>query len=277
MKIKGWKYYNHGVIPTTAPHRKTNIRPIRDGSIWKIDGGMPLVARWVSNFDCGYETGWWYCIRDGEFDLGALSKSSRKNIRRGLKNVDCRTIDPQKYIDPIYKVYYEAYRNYESADNEMDESTFKKYIGELPSNITWWAAFTKEDDILVGWMTAAEYKDYVEIQIAKFWPEYLKIGISDALYSSILGYYLNEKKVRYISSGSRNINHKTNTQEYKERHFGYRKAYCKLELVYNPKIKPFVFILYPFRKFIKRFDSINIIHSVNAILEMEQYRREYKK
>ena len=276
MKIEGWKYYNHGAIPTTAPHEKINITPIEDGSIWEIDGGTPLVVRWTSNFDCGYETSWWYCIRDGEFDVNTLSKSSGKNIKRGLKNVDCRIIDSKKYSEAIYKVYYEAYKKYQSADNQMNEETFKKYMDELPLNVSLWAAFTKTENILVGWITVAEYPDYVELQIAKFWPEFLKNRVSDALYASILEYYLNIKKVRYVSSGTRNINHKTNTQEYKEKHFGYRKAYCELKLAYNPKIKPIIFMLYPFRKIIEIFDSISFVHSVNAILKMEQYRRECK-
>jgi len=55
MKINGWKYYNHAAIPTTAPHEKVNTQPIKDKTIWKMDG-KPLFARWTENFDCGYET-----------------------------------------------------------------------------------------------------------------------------------------------------------------------------------------------------------------------------
>lgn len=39
MEIKGWRYYNHAVIPTTAPNEKVNMEPLNDGSIWKIGGG----------------------------------------------------------------------------------------------------------------------------------------------------------------------------------------------------------------------------------------------
>lgn len=40
MEIKGWRYYNHAVIPTTAPNEKVNMEPLNDGSIWKIGGGL---------------------------------------------------------------------------------------------------------------------------------------------------------------------------------------------------------------------------------------------
>ncbi len=38
MQIDGWKYYNHAIIPTTAPHEEPNMIPINDGSIWRIGG-----------------------------------------------------------------------------------------------------------------------------------------------------------------------------------------------------------------------------------------------
>ena len=58
MQIDGWKYYNHAAIPTTAPHEPVNMEPIKYGEIWKIKGA--LLARWTSDWDCGYETEWWY-------------------------------------------------------------------------------------------------------------------------------------------------------------------------------------------------------------------------
>lgn len=42
MEIKGWKYYNHAAIPTTAPHELTDISLIADGSIWKLGGGSVI-------------------------------------------------------------------------------------------------------------------------------------------------------------------------------------------------------------------------------------------
>ena len=55
---EGWKYYNHALIPTTAPHE--NVKNLMfDREFWEnTRGGYPLFARWTSNFDCGYETSW---------------------------------------------------------------------------------------------------------------------------------------------------------------------------------------------------------------------------
>lgn len=38
--IEGWRYYNHAMIPITAPHEKVNMKPVLDGSIWKYNGGV---------------------------------------------------------------------------------------------------------------------------------------------------------------------------------------------------------------------------------------------
>lgn len=40
MQIKGWQYYNHAAIPTSAPHEIPDISSIENGSIWKIGGGV---------------------------------------------------------------------------------------------------------------------------------------------------------------------------------------------------------------------------------------------
>lgn len=45
MEIDGWKYYNHAVIPTTAPHEEANMEPIDNGYIWKIGGGYSVVGK----------------------------------------------------------------------------------------------------------------------------------------------------------------------------------------------------------------------------------------
>ena len=37
--IKGWKYYNHALISTCAPHEVPDLSVIKDGSVWKKLGG----------------------------------------------------------------------------------------------------------------------------------------------------------------------------------------------------------------------------------------------
>ena len=39
MQVEGWRYYNHAMIPTTAPHENADISAVENGDIWKIGGG----------------------------------------------------------------------------------------------------------------------------------------------------------------------------------------------------------------------------------------------
>ncbi len=41
MQVEGWRYYNHAMIPTTAPHETPDTHPIESGAIWKAGGVLP--------------------------------------------------------------------------------------------------------------------------------------------------------------------------------------------------------------------------------------------
>lgn len=45
-----WKYYNHAVIPTIAPHEIPDVQPIMDGSIWKSGGGYSASCKMDNRF-----------------------------------------------------------------------------------------------------------------------------------------------------------------------------------------------------------------------------------
>lgn len=137
--------------------------------------------------------------------------------------------------------------------------------------------YDNESGLLIGYMTVKVCDDYAEIKTAKFNPNFSNRGVSDALYHEVLDFYLNLSNKKYISSGSRNINHKTNTQEYKIRRFGYKKAYCKLHIKYNPKINLIIKILYPFKRIFYLFDKISFVHQINGVLKMEEIKRKDKK
>lgn len=273
MEIKGWRYYNHAAIPTAAPHELPDVSPVEDKSIWKISGGTPLLARWTTEFDCGYETNWWYLIREAPFDIEAISSKERKSIRQALRKSYAKKIDAKNYGEELYECYLSAHEKYETADNLHTKETFK----ELTENeVDCWAGFDVETDRLIGYMTVASYDSYAEIKAAKFDPNYFKQQVSDTLYMAVLSYYLGECNKNYVCSGSRNINHKTGTQEYKIRRFGYRKAYCRLHIEYNPKVKRIIKFLYVFRKPLLWLDKITFIHQINAVLLMENLARENK-
>lgn len=267
-----WRYYNHAAVPTTAPHEEADLTPINDGSIWKIRG-KPLMARWTSDFDCGYETNWWYVIKDTPIVLEELSSHSRKHIRQGLKKCDVRKIDSRIYAEELYECSHAAFSKYENATNESSREQFIRSAENNTASV-YWGGFEKESGKLIGYLIVRENQGFAEIVTAKFDPQYLNTHISDALYYTAINEYLLNAGMKYVSSGQRNINHVTNTQEYKEQTLGYRKAYCKLNIKYRFPLGLAVKVLYPFRRWLGRFDDKKAVHLVIAILKMEELVRE---
>lgn len=277
-KISGWKYYNHAAIPTCAPHETPDLTPIKDGSIWKMDG-KPLLARYTTDWDCGYDTGWWYLIKEAPFDLATLSSNSRKHIRVSLKKTRVEKIDPTKYVNELYECSHQAFLKYQLACNESSRESFAIACQNADKNgIEFWAGFDVTTEKLIGWMNVRMHETWCEIVSAKFDPRFLKLLVSDALYATVLDYYLNKELLRYVSSGSRSINHVTNTQAYKEQHFGYRKVYCRLNILYSKKVQMVVSILFHFRKIVDFIGKFNKkVHLISSVLKMEEIQRSCRK
>ena len=276
MQINGWKYYNHAVIPTTAPHEIPDISPISDGGIWKIGGGTPLLARWTTEYDCGYETNWWYMIKDTPFDISALKAKRRYEINKGIKNFDIKAINPANYAEELYNVQIAAYSAYPDKYRPSVNRT------EFISSVQKWdifvciGAFDRESDELCGYsLLAKESEIYVDFKVMKTNPECEKNGINAALVEGILRYFNSFlTNGGYICDGARSINHETAFQDYLEKYFGFRKAYCKLHITYNPKLSWLMKLLYPIRKLLMKFDEIGKVHQLNAVLRMEEIVRK---
>ena len=275
-QIPGWKYYNHAAIPTVAPHENPDLTPLKDGSIWHIEGKKPLLVRYTTDWDCGYDTGWWYLIKEAPFDISNLSSNSRKHIKEAFRKVRVEKIDPKEYVDGLYECYHQAYLRYKQADNEDSYESFKnRCVKSELWGMEFWAGFALDSGKLVGYLMLGLHEDWVEIYTSKFHPDFLKLRVSDALYAFVLDYYLNNQKKKYVSSGSRSINHVTNTQEYKEQHFGYRKCFCHLRVLYKPGFKWVFNLLYIVRggiSFLGRYSGL--FHRISAILKMEEFSRK---
>lgn len=274
MKINGWRYYNHAAIPTTLPHEHPDISPIEDGSIWKLDGS-PLLARWTTDFDCGYETNWWYIIKDTPFDISALKAKRRYEINKGVKNFEAIVIDPTNYGEELYSVQIAAFSAYPPKYRPtVDKKAFMDNVQNWKQYIVI-GAFCRESDELCGYaLLRKESDNYIGFSVLKTNPRHEKNGVNAALVEAIMREFdplLSSGG--YICDGARSINHETAFQDYLEKYFGFRKAYCRLHVEYNPKLKWLMKLLFCARKLLSKLDGIGIVHSLNSILRMEEICR----
>lgn len=278
---KEWEYYNHALVPTTAPHVVPDTSWMKDRKMWKelSDGRYPLFARWVTDFDCQEETQWWYCIKDNPLDLSQLKYKKRWTINQGLKNVDVRLICPAEYAQELAEVNIAARLGYgEIFDTAEEKSQLVR--GFLTSDydskkIEFIGAFLKENGLLIGYGIYEIYSDWVSQSVIKTNPEYLKCNVNAAMvYFAVNRYMSNQFSVKYISNGSKNISHETNYHEYLMKYFGFRKAYCRLHIYYRPLMRIMVKILFPIRRLLYEKKSNRFMNNVASILYMEEICRE---
>ncbi len=241
--------------------------------------GTPLLARWTTDFDCGYETNWWYVIKDKHFDIGALKAKRRYEINKGIKNFDVKIIDPCEYKEELYLVQVAAFSAYPAKYRPtIDKKRFTKGIDRWNRFNVFGAFFQKETNELAGYALLSKENDSVlNFNVLKTKPVLEKYSVNAALVQKIVTHY-----TEFISGGgiicdgARSISHMTNFQNYLEKYFGFRKAYCHLHIRYNPKIKWLIKLLLPLRKALLAFDGIGVIHSINGVLKMEEICRSEK-
>lgn len=276
MSVQGWSYYKHGMIPNTWPHEDVNLTPIKDGTIWNVHGGgTPLFARWTSEWDCEEETQFYYCIKDDGFNLSSLKAKRRYEINKGNKNFETRIIDPKRYVNEIYAVYLESLKGYSFSVTPETRDAFQHHADSVWSTAEciFFGVFDRETGELCGYSDVYERGLYLPISSLKTRVDCEKRGVNFALVSGIVEWYLAlERAGSYLCDGARNIFHQTCFQEFLIKYFGFRKAYCKLNVVYRPIAGVMVKALFPVRHMLARVKNRNV-RMVCAILKMEAWKR----
>lgn len=278
MDLKDWRYYSGAVLSARPPHEVPCLDPIKTGLIWKMSNKKPLFARWTTDYDCIEETNWWYIIKDEPFDISKLKAKRRYEITKGNKNFIVCKIIPTEYSSDLLEIQKAAFSQYPKKYRPiLNEEKFYKELQEW-NNYSVYGVFLKDSKKLVGYSLLLECDSYVNLAVVKLIPECEKLGGNAALlYTILTDYKIFLSNGGYICDGERNISHETAFADYLEKYFGFRKAYCKLHIVYNPKIKWAVQCLYPLRKILKKLDGIRFVHKINAILKMEEIIRGQKK
>lgn len=273
---KGWIYYRQALIPNMEPHNEVEFKNNRE--FWKCDDGRPLLARWTTKFDCKSETNWWYVIKDDSFQIDKLKSDYRYKIKKGEKFFETRIIDPIKYVEELFEVYTKAYMSYPVKYRpKVNKKDFADDMLKLKNTgkTLFFGAFDRESGRLEGVLVnknsgICHYLDSLRVN-----PGREKHQINAALVKALLDYYDTELSSGsgYICDGEKNILHETRFQDYLEKYFGFRKAYCFLNVKYRGGIGAFVKMLYPFRRLLYIFDSCRIIHKINGVMKMEEIVR----
>ena len=261
------------MLPNSKPHELVNMQPIHDGSIWK-DEHKPLMVRWTTDYDCSKSTNWWYCIKDTPYEIDELKAKRRYIVKQGMNNFDVKVIDPVENAKAILHVYKQAISSYPAYSRPMvNDDMFLADIYKW-SNRTVFGAFYKETKMLCGYAYLYESADCAELAVVKSIPDYEKLQVNAAIMYEILHYYeYHLEKDYYIVDGERNILHSTAFQDYLEKYFGFRKAYCKLHLIFRKDVKMVLMFLQPFSPLLRKCTKVGIVRKICALLTMNNIAR----
>lgn len=241
-----------------------------------------LFARWTSEWDCGYPTEWWYCIKDNTIALTQFKSKVRNEISRGLRTTEYFLADinvAHNYLDVVFEISKQCFQEYPAKYRpSIEKGRFiKKMVENLRGGGNLWLCRDISSQTIVGYsMCKIEYGS-VNMTKVHVLPAFLRNRVNAGLVFTLCQYYLNSGKYKYISDGQRNIVHETNYQAFLVKTLGFRYAYCRLNVVYHPAIKVVVKVLYPFRGLLRRLSGLlPKLYSAYCLLKQEEYVRSFK-
>ena len=204
-----------------------------------------------------------------------MRHNRRYKITKGNRYFLVREFDPADFGEQIYSLLVETCKTYKGIKASVDRE-------EILCAVKYWqssyykvyGAFFRENGELAGYTLLRKNDNCISIPVYKTHPQYEKYQASAALLNKMLQDHADFlASGGYICDGSRNIQHKTNFHGYLAKYFQFRRAYCRLHIIYHPRIRLFVKMLYPFRKILRRLDGIRLIHNINGVLLMEEISR----
>lgn len=266
MAIK-WKNYQNVLMPDAPPHIEIDISEDKIKELIKKEN--VYFARWISKWDIE-KSCFWYVIKDKKEDINDYKSKIRNQIRKGLKNCKAELIDKNIVADQGYEVYMSAFKRYKTFLKPLTKKEFIESVLKSNDNIDYWGVFYNNK--LIAYSQNIMQYNVCNYSVTKFHPGYLKYRPSEALFFMMNQYYLNKKNVLYVSDGARSLSHQTNIQDFLIQKFKFRKAYCKLNIVYRKDIELLVNILFPFRKFIYKSEN-KIFQKLSVLLKHEEIRR----
>jgi len=142
----------------------------------------------------------------------------------------------------------------------------------LPSETEFWAVRDKNNNELVAFSENMVRDNACFYNTIWFQPKALQTYAGYVLFSEMNKYYLNDRGLKYVSDGARNISHQTNIHEFLQQKFGFRKAYSSLRVRYFPSVKFLIFVIYPFRRWFAN-RSFGIFQKIAVLLKQESIRR----
>lgn len=219
----------------------------------------------IYDFDCKEETSAWFIIKDNFGGMEELSSNMRNQVRKSLKLFEVKRITNEYLAKNGYEVFRAAQIGYGLKDGEFEnEENWKR--GTLNTNLELWGAICKENGRLAAYGENQVTEFSCGYRVLKADPAYRKQYAYYGLIYEMNRHYLEERGLKYVNDGFRSLTEHSNIQPFLIEKFKFRKAYCKVNIVYKWWVGIAVRMLYPFRKIVR-------VAKLLALLRVEEIRR----
>ena len=278
-----WKYYNGAVVADGDILEEVRACDVHQEQLFKTFK-KAFMIRYTSEVDYtfdGEQRAWWHCIKDDIYHPEQLKSKRRNEITKARKNFTVKTIDPIEFVDAIFEITQDANLGYpyQIAFSYADAQEKCKILSGMENAIIL-GAISNTDEKLVGYLWLAVEGNCIQMVEQKVIRQYERLAVNAALCDAMCLMF-NERLTsgQYLYDGDRTSLHQTNFQDYLIKYFGFRRAYCKLNIIYRPMVKPIIDALFllrkPFFTFADKTD-FRILQKVTAVLKMEEIARVYR-
>lgn len=266
IEISGYKFTvnRKALFPAFSPDSKINLT--KEVALKALKEHNCYFLRYISDFDLNSETSFWYIIKEQHLPIEEYSRNTRNQIKKGLKSCEVKKVDYQTYLSTCYPVYKNAMLGYDEVP--VPEERFKD-LHEPSPNRDYWIVYSSETNEPIAYSTNILEGNSCNYTFIKYDPSFQKLYPSYALHFEMDKYYLEEQKLSFVNMGARNILHETGVQNFVISKFKYRRAYCRLNIIYQPLFGLMVKTVFPFRKLIYKLKNTGL----NTILKQHELAR----
>ena len=262
MDLNCYVLYKNAWVNRCEIHRseKLNIHEQRQ----LLSGGGYLVRN-IYNWDKKEEGSFWYIVKDTFDGFDELPAKVRNQVRKSLKTYDFKKVTKEWMQAHGLLLFNKSRERFGGKELQIDEIEWEEKIGL--DHAEFWVGFEKESGEPASFAINQVYDDYCS---------YATMGISPDVPNSTYPmygliyemnrYYLEEQKLMFVTDGARTISGHSNIQSFLEDKFKFRKAYCDMQLIYQPVFGLCIKLLFPFRKLIKE-------KRISALLNQEAMAR----